>query len=820
MVNFVGRGPTQVEMLFDADKSPKQLSPKLTTPVSENQKLRNSQAIIIRERDSIPPTSVLQKPTNLDLSKSYFNTSPRRKDEVITDKVGSSPLASPHNTPRTPVGKIPGYSGHIPGVIVGGVPGKSFTTLTMLDPISVRVPPLWLTNYRETTSKVSSVPNSARAYLLPTSEDKERAATFRDHTLHEQQALHQKYFIKNKIAIDELRRDKLTSRSFTLPTVDSRIRPKADDSFVAAITRGKQGEQRAISPVGQPPDRDSSFWQLCCRYLESLDLDFDLFDPSLDKRYTRTNPPLMTVAGSAYEVPVGWVGFGLRVPAWCHERDIWSQWHTSFYPCPPQHLTTVLRTGAPVIPGDALLDGSRCKTVYLAQRGFVEKAHPNTPLRDRCATRLYTTPSARYAADKFLSLTRHEGLVFEGRRLCVVLQCKQMGGALNLGGYQVCGETIGRAEDAPPRSRISPYFDDSRLEFYTLRKASVVPYRLLFKPALPAGGGPPADESQPTGGPGDPEARGRAEPVDDGGPARPYTRDVKWQRVDHPAFASARSTAPGLDFPFFEFNDPAAVLETRRGGLEPPTPHAPYVTFPERRAVRRPARPHVQPAVAEWTVRPASGWLDGEPASPISPLTPGAAARGGGPRTVQGVLDGMRGRIGAVARSFSEVLSRLGAAAGGGGAGEISRGELARILVRLRLVASEEDPLFGEVWRHLSPGDGAAMPVRELDRRFGVTAETHDILISLRQRVRTDRPAPGTSLSARRAAPAGLPSATLAHSMRGAVSLPPYQMAGPPGRHAFPPPLPPPSRPRLLPPLLSSAPRDGRRMLVGVPAFS
>ena len=167
----------------------------------------------------------------------------------------------------------------------------------------------------------------------------------------------------------------------------------------------KRGERRPISPVGEGPDRERKFWQLCCSYLDSLSLDSALFDPALDKRYTQAPPSrsrvsLTTATGSIYEVPIGWIG--QRVPAWCDrdEQAIWSRWHTPFYPCPPEHVATILRrlrTGGPVIPGDSLPDGTRCKAVRLAQPGLVERAQPNTPRRDRCATRVYTTPSARYA---------------------------------------------------------------------------------------------------------------------------------------------------------------------------------------------------------------------------------------------------------------------------------------------------------------------------------------------------------------------------------------------------------------------------------------
>ena len=154
--------------------------------------------------------------------------------------------------------------------------------------------------------------------------------------------LTEKYSTKYRSPVDDLKERKLVAKmTLKLPAAQTAI---ASNSWTSPLSGGSADGNRASSPIGQRPDRTDDFWQLCCRYLGSLGLDFDPFDPAHDRRYTAADPPLAHAAGSPYEVPIGWVGFGLRVPAWCDERDVWGLWHTAFCPCPPLYLPTVLRT--------------------------------------------------------------------------------------------------------------------------------------------------------------------------------------------------------------------------------------------------------------------------------------------------------------------------------------------------------------------------------------------------------------------------------------------------------------------------------------------
>ena len=84
--------------------------------------------------------------------------------------------------------------------------------------------------------------------------------------------------------MDNLKSDKLSTRSFRVPALGrSATKPKGAttrDNVITALTMGKQGERRPLSPVGQAPDRASEFWQLsavssgtsACKGVDRVDL--------------------------------------------------------------------------------------------------------------------------------------------------------------------------------------------------------------------------------------------------------------------------------------------------------------------------------------------------------------------------------------------------------------------------------------------------------------------------------------------------------------------------------------------------------------------
>jgi len=120
---------------------------------------------------------------------------------------------------------------------------------------------------------------------------------------------------------------------------------------------------------------------------------------------------------------------------------------------------SVLDEGSLLLPGDTLLDGTTLKALHT--RG--EHRH-----------RLYTSPSIKYAE----KLVYTEPIIFEEHRARMVLQCRQKPD------FEVCGETIGWERDHPGVA-ISKHFKNSDLEWFTTKRAAIIPYRILIKMETP-----------------------------------------------------------------------------------------------------------------------------------------------------------------------------------------------------------------------------------------------------------------------------------------------------------------------------------------------
>jgi hypothetical protein len=197
----------------------------------------------------------------------------------------------------------------------------------------------------------------------------------------------------------------------------------------------------------------------CKKYLEELGLDPSYFDDDFDRCYCdqcgATLPPLITQGDEKYELPLGWCGFGLAVPARAKALDIFNEWHVCYHGTSPKHLSSILAEGGLLMPGDTLLNGETLGALHT---------------RDASRHKIYTSPSILYS-----ELDVYTGKFFsEGQRVRVVLQCKQQPN------YSTCSETVGWNRKHP-NTPISPYFENSVIERITQSKNSVIPYRILVK---------------------------------------------------------------------------------------------------------------------------------------------------------------------------------------------------------------------------------------------------------------------------------------------------------------------------------------------------
>ena len=164
----------------------------------------------------------------------------------------------------------------------------------------------------------------------------------------------------------------------------------------------------------------------------------------------------MNVAGERYELPLGFAGFGIKIPARAAGLRIFEEWHVSYHGLSACQLVSVLREGGLLLPGDVLLDGSQVKAIHTL--GGAE------------SVQLYTSPSPKYAEQDVYTSPGW----FGDELAKVVLQCRQQPG------YGVSGETMGLTW------QISSHFGNDVIERYTRARASIIPYRILVKLYLPA----------------------------------------------------------------------------------------------------------------------------------------------------------------------------------------------------------------------------------------------------------------------------------------------------------------------------------------------
>ena len=200
--------------------------------------------------------------------------------------------------------------------------------------------------------------------------------------------------------------------------------------------------------------------QICHNFLATLGVSDIYFDKANDKCYcsacASTIPDIIKTdsRGSMYEVPKGWCGFGLKLPARAHDLNVFKEWVVTFHGCGPHVIPSIMQEGRLLMPGDILIDGSTLPN--RATRGGPERIQ------------VYTSPSIKYAELDIYA----KPVSWQGHTARVVLQCRQKPN------FDTCGETIAwknRFGDAS----ISKYFGNDCIEYMTRSKGSIIPYRIL-----------------------------------------------------------------------------------------------------------------------------------------------------------------------------------------------------------------------------------------------------------------------------------------------------------------------------------------------------
>jgi len=158
-------------------------------------------------------------------------------------------------------------------------------------------------------------------------------------------------------------------------------------------------------------------------------------------------PDVLEDSGTRYELPTGWCGFALKLPARAAPVNIWS-WPVTYHGCKAANVPSILAEGALLLPGDMLMDGTALGNAHTA--GGDSRLH------------LYTSPSVLYSELDIYT----EPVSFEGHNVRIVLQCRQ-----NPASLSNCGETIGWSQQVGPIP-ISPHVDNTKIECFTDSKGA------------------------------------------------------------------------------------------------------------------------------------------------------------------------------------------------------------------------------------------------------------------------------------------------------------------------------------------------------------
>jgi len=210
--------------------------------------------------------------------------------------------------------------------------------------------------------------------------------------------------------------------------------------------------------------RPCPYKQRCRAFLDSLNLNEEYFEAYYDRCYCRSCAAAAGVPevletdrahGCPYEVPIGWCGFGLKVKPTAAAEKVFEKWAVSFHGCPSDVISSILRQGELLIPGDKMIDGTK-----LANR-----------LTGGSSNRigLYTSPSIKYSELDIYTKPRQ----WSGSSVRTVIQCRQKPGT-----FEIKDETIGWTSRFGA-ARFSEHFSNARIERFTKARGSIIPYRVL-----------------------------------------------------------------------------------------------------------------------------------------------------------------------------------------------------------------------------------------------------------------------------------------------------------------------------------------------------
>eukprot|EP01084_Bolivina_argentea_P153165 267073_1 len=178
--------------------------------------------------------------------------------------------------------------------------------------------------------------------------------------------------------------------------------------------------------------------------------------------YCRGKPP------SRYEIPIGWVRFGIKVnQEFVKKHDVFKIWHVSYHGTKQETLKPIFDSGCKLLlPGDIKSDGKKLEIRGGHIQQSFRRMNEYTKVFELFdPQQIYTSPTIKYSA---LNAYAQKKIIGDPRdrnkflNVQYVFQCRQKPGSY-LVGHETCGAKIKGVT-------YSKHFNNNQVEWYTKKK--------------------------------------------------------------------------------------------------------------------------------------------------------------------------------------------------------------------------------------------------------------------------------------------------------------------------------------------------------------
>lgn len=202
---------------------------------------------------------------------------------------------------------------------------------------------------------------------------------------------------------------------------------------------------------------------LAHEFIVSLNWKKEFFDKSHDRCYCShcykdSWKDVIDAGEGKYVIPRGWVRLGLHIDsALCAAHDIWNKYIVTFHGTTKLAAQSILHHRQFCHPGDVLLDGTKLR---------IREGHIPGMMY------VYTSPTIAYSSSPIYSQVYnfHSNKNNANYEVQMVLQCRQMPDSFEIGPETIAAKT-----------QICPHIPNSKIEYFTNRRATIHAYGLLVR---------------------------------------------------------------------------------------------------------------------------------------------------------------------------------------------------------------------------------------------------------------------------------------------------------------------------------------------------